>query len=34
MIIRVLGIGQFRLDDQHLDSLNRVDNNIVEHVSK
>jgi hypothetical protein len=34
MIIRVLGIGQFKLDDQHLDSLNRVDNNIVEHVSK
>jgi hypothetical protein len=34
MIIRVLGIGQFRLDDQQLDSLNRVDNKIVEHVSK
>jgi hypothetical protein len=34
MIIRILGIGQFRLDDRHLDSLNKVDNKIVEHVSK
>jgi hypothetical protein len=34
MIVRILGIGQFRLDDRHLDSLNKVDNRIVEHVSK
>lgn len=33
MIIRILGIGQFRLDDRYLDSLNKVDNKIVEHVS-
>lgn len=32
MIIRILGIGQFRLDDRYLDSLNKVDNDIVEHV--
>jgi hypothetical protein len=34
MIVRILGIGQFRLDDRHLDSLDKVDNRIVEHVSK
>lgn len=34
MIARILGIGQFKLDDRHLDSLNKVDNEIVEHVSK
>ena len=34
MIIRILGIGQFRLDDKHIDSLNKIDNKIVEHVSK
>ena len=34
MIIRILGIGQFKLDDRHLDSLNKIDNQIVEHVSK
>jgi hypothetical protein len=34
MIIRILGIGQFRLDDRHVDSLNKIDNKIVEHVSK
>lgn len=34
MIIRILGIGQFRLDDQHIDSLNKIDNKIVEQVSK
>lgn len=34
MIIRVLGVGQFRLDDRHIDSLNTVDNKIVEDVSK
>src|SRR5512136_408117 len=30
MIVRILGIGQFRIDDRHLDSLNKVDNKIVE----
>ena len=34
MIIRILGIGQFKLDDRHIDSLNKIDNLIVEHVSK
>ncbi len=34
MIVRILGIDQFRIDDQHLDSLNKVDNKIVEDVSK
>jgi hypothetical protein len=34
MIIRILGEGQFRLDDKHLDKLNKIDNEIVEHVSK
>ena len=34
MIIRILGIGQFKLDDRHIDSLNKIDNKIVEHVSK
>ncbi len=29
MIARILGIGQFKLDDRHLDSLNKVDNEIV-----
>lgn len=34
MIIRILGIGQFKLDDRHIESLNKIDNQIVEHVSK
>ena len=34
MIIRILGEGQFKLDDKHLDRLNRIDNEIVEHVSR
>jgi hypothetical protein len=34
MIVRVLGIGQFRLDDKHLDGLNKIDNRIVDHVKK
>lgn len=34
MIIRILGEGQFKLDDRHLDRLNKIDNEIVEHVSR
>ncbi len=34
MIIRILGQGQFKLDGKHLDKLNKIDNEIVEHVSK
>ena len=34
MIIRILGIGQFRLDDRHIDSLNKIDNKIVDDLSK
>jgi hypothetical protein len=33
MIIRILGEGQFRLDDRLLDRVNRIDNKIVDHVS-
>ena len=34
MIIRILGEGQFRLDDKHLNNLNKIDNRIVDHVNK
>ena len=34
MIIRILGDGQFRLDDSLLDRLNKIDNKIVNHVSQ
>ena len=33
MIIRILGEGQFRLDDNLLDRVNKIDNQIVIHVS-
>ncbi len=33
MIIRILGDGQFRLDDNLLDRVNKIDNQIVNHVS-
>ena len=34
MIIRILGEGQFRLDDNLLDRVNKIDNKIVKHVSQ
>ena len=34
MIIRILGEGQFRLDDSQVGKVNKIDNQIVEHVSK
>ncbi|MCX6677896.1 MAG: hypothetical protein NTU95_08140 [Methanothrix sp.] len=34
MIIRILGEGQFRLDDSLLDRVNRIDNKIVNHVTQ
>jgi len=34
MIIRILGEGQFLLDDGHLDRINAIDNKIVSHVSQ
>ena len=34
MIIRILGEGQFRLDDKLLDNLNKIDNRIADHVNK
>jgi hypothetical protein len=34
MIIRILGEGQFLLDDGLLDKVNAIDNQIVDHVSK
>ncbi len=32
MIIRILGEGQFRFDDSNLGDLNKIDNQIVDHV--
>ena len=34
MIIRILGDGQFRLDDNLVDRINKIDNKIVNHVSQ
>jgi hypothetical protein len=34
MIIRILGEGQFRLDDGLVQKINKIDNRIVDHVSK
>ena len=33
MIIRILGDGQFRLDDNLVDRIDKIDNKIVNHVS-
>jgi hypothetical protein len=33
MIIRILGEGQFQLDESLLDRVNKIDNQIVNHVS-
>ena len=34
MIIRILGEGQFRLDDSQIGKVNKIDNQIVDHVQK
>ena len=34
MIVRILGEGQFRLDDNQIDKVNKIDNQIVDHVQK
>jgi hypothetical protein len=34
MIIRILGEGQFRLDDNLVNKVNKIDNQIVDHVQK
>ena len=34
MIIRILGEGQFRLDDSQVGKVNKIDNQIVDHVQK
>lgn len=34
MIVRILGEGQFRLDDNQISKVNKIDNQIVEHVQK
>ena len=34
MIIRILGDGQFRLDDNLVEKINKIDNKIVDHVSR
>jgi hypothetical protein len=34
MIIRILGDGQFRLDDNLVGRVNKIDNKIVKHVSQ
>jgi hypothetical protein len=33
MIIRILGEGQFQLDEKLLDRVNKIDNQIVKHVT-
>ncbi|KCZ73519.1 hypothetical protein ANME2D_00588 [Candidatus Methanoperedens nitroreducens] len=34
MIVRLMGEGQYELDSKYLDEMNRIDNNIVEIVTK
>ncbi len=34
MIIRILGEGQFRLEDSQIGKVNKIDNQIVDHVQK
>ncbi len=34
MIVRILGEGQFRLDDDQVNKVNKIDNQIVDHVQK
>jgi len=34
MIIRILGDGQYRLDDNLVERVNKIDNRIVNHVSR
>ena len=34
MIVRILGDGQFKLDDKLIDRLNKIDNEMVDHVAK
>jgi hypothetical protein len=34
MIVRILGEGQFRLDDSQIGKVNKIDNQIVEYVQK
>ncbi len=34
MIVRILSEGQYRLDSDHLDHLNEIDNRLVEVVAK
>jgi hypothetical protein len=34
MIVRILGEGQFRIDDRLTGELNKIDNRIVDHVQK
>jgi len=34
MIVRILGEGQFRLDEKYIADLNKIDNRIVDHVKK
>lgn len=34
MIVRILGKGQFKLDGKLIDRLNKMDNEIVDHVAK
>ena len=34
MIIRILGEGQFRPDDKHMNDLNKIDNRIVDYMNR
>jgi hypothetical protein len=34
MIVRLMGEGQFEMDSKHLDELNKIDNRVVEIVTR
>lgn len=34
MIVRLMGEGQYELDEKHVDELNKIDNNIVRIISR
>jgi hypothetical protein len=34
MIIRLMGLGQYRIEDRHMEELNRIDNTLVDIVQK
>jgi hypothetical protein len=34
MIVRLMGEGQYELDEKHVDEINKIDNNLVKIVNK